>query len=339
MAESSGETVPSVGEDTSDIEAICLDINIIYTYGSTANIGQPVSAASQKLIDYLNRIVDGDIGTLVLRLAELSLEKQAKWLNVLARAQVEPCLLCNSKNLSEVVKYSLSSNNKEISANILDLCARGYNHNNASVIVKYASESLPSDHLALSEKAWEILENYIMNNKRSDLIVELFQSGQRYIKDSVKYMRYAALLVKVSAATSELFNECADVGAIDAVINMCKNDDVLTQMNCLDMLGSIGTTADGLQFLQTRGIFDWLIEVSCGPMHPSGEIEGPQGMDTLISAQCLRVLGNLFLNSSSNHYQMLQVIDPMKIKHLLSAVSQIYMDDRDEANKLTGTLL
>jgi len=306
---------------------------------------QKVAQLNPILLDPYN----GDFGVFLLSLSTLPDDELCKVMKLVQFFEPAPLSLCRSSEISKVVAIFVNRHNPELSLQFLHYvelgvfgaCTFKVPRESMDILVDFAISCIPDESLALSEKACEITYASVTVLHLSELIEILFSYSQRHIDDSVLYLRFMALLSRISAASEDLFRSCETMGAVAAIVRLCTTDDILVQINALELLVDLASTARGLEYMCSHRVINWLITASCGGWgEGENQIEttGATAADPLISAQALRILGSVFTKASKRSFDLLTRLDTSCVRHFLNTING-YLVEGSEEQKVTGLVV
>lgn len=205
-----------------------------------------------------------------------------------------------------------------------------------------AITALGGTDLSVAEEASKFIENAVRYDRAFFLIDEVQRASHKHNQGSPTYMRYINLLCRISTFGDEEFRACEKAGAVRDICTQCMTDDILVQINVIGLLTEIGSTVSGLDFMCDKGVFDWLIWVSCGAVVESTDSTKTMNTDTdleitdpMIRIESLRVLGSLFAKSAAVGFNVFGRLHHTFILHFLQTIHR-YLDERNEEERLTG---
>lgn len=91
----------------------------------------------------------------------------------------------------------------------------------------------------------------------------MFHVKQIQQKNSINFFRVAEIFAELVALNSNMIAQCSQHGVFDELFSTLQSNDVLSQLNCLEMLTQIATSGGGVctEFVSSRGAFKWMNKV------------------------------------------------------------------------------
>ncbi|CAB1118281.1 unnamed protein product [Ectocarpus sp. CCAP 1310/34] len=133
-------------------------------------------------------------------------------------------------------------------------------------------------------------------------------------------LRFADIATRLMSASDSAFAAAVDSGALALVTDLTEDaSDVLLQLNALDLLDRVASTAGGARHLVANGHLDKLLVAAGG-----GEGDSPDAPDPLLGASALRTLAKAWKQRS-----------PSSLGGFLRACT-VHIEGQDEGGKLAG---
>jgi hypothetical protein len=202
-------------------------------------------------------------------------------------------------------------------------------------------ECVPQDDIDLSELALCLCELFIRSNP--SFLSQFKEKSESYSNQSVAYTRFISLAAVISSRSDDLFTACLNTGMIEAIWRMCQSSDILTQIVAIELLRNFANTKTGLNHLFSSDIFSWLISQAYESFEQSDVANrfgnrGTRG-DPLLTAQCLREVGEILSRAASNHLLdsifWSSMFQTDMLQKFLHAVIE-HIDSVTEETRLTG---
>jgi hypothetical protein len=90
-------------------------------------------------------------------------------------------------------------------------------------------------------------------------IVEQFQMVLRKEKNSIIFFRVFDILLKLAAVSYDTLEKCIKIFELNAIINATiGSDDVLSKLNCIEVLIELALTSHGYYYLTDLGVLGQL---------------------------------------------------------------------------------
>ncbi|CBN75718.1 hypothetical protein Esi_0167_0016 [Ectocarpus siliculosus] len=144
-------------------------------------------------------------------------------------------------------------------------------------------------------------------------------------------LRFADIATRLMSASDSAFAAAVDAGALSLVTDLTEDaSDVLLQLNALDLLDQVASTAGGALHLVANGHLDRLL-VSAG----GGEGDSPEAPDPLLGASALRTLAKVLARAADAGLDAWQQRSPSSLGGFLRACT-VHIEGQDEAGKVTA---
>jgi hypothetical protein len=156
-------------------------------------------------------------------------------------------------------------------------------------------------------------------------------SARSYSANSMILMRFADLLARTVAISSETFEVCRSCGAVDLLVDVTRSEDVLLQLNALELLEFIGATSAGISHLFHNGEVSRLLHLA------QGSDDAPP--DPLLSTTALRVIQQLMKQASkivtSEGPYLWTSVDQRMVREFLRA-ALLHVESSDDSSRLAA---
>eukprot|EP00752_Nemacystus_decipiens_P003398 g3144.t1 len=148
---------------------------------------------------------------------------------------------------------------------------------------------------------------------------------------STPKLRFADTAARLMSVSDSGFNAALEAGALCLVTDLTEDSsDVLLQLNALELLEQVASTAGGARHLVAKGHLDRLL-VSAG----GGEGSNPEAPDPLLGASALRTLAKVLAKAEDAGLDMWRERSSSFVEGFLRACA-VHLEARDEAAKLAG---
>ncbi len=285
------------------------------------------------LLDMYNN----DIGNFIVELKGVDFETMLSTLKLLEKFHKSSVSLCLSAHVRSIFEMLQSYPDAKYKLKLIILehflkgLAEADIHNiskdNVFEIGEFAASGVPLDDLEVSNASCMVLDKLMIVHHR-ELIPVLYSYSQQHRNNSTIYLRFVTVFARTASHSDAQFQACQALGVVIDLVQLCKANDILLQINALELLVDVSGTQSGLDYLCSSGTVQWLITISCG-------LNSSQAPDPLISAEALRTLGKIFEKASARSFDFVGKVDSGCIHHFLNTLLS-YFEERDEANRIGG---
>ncbi|CAM9616583.1 unnamed protein product [Ectocarpus sp. 13 AM-2016] len=144
-------------------------------------------------------------------------------------------------------------------------------------------------------------------------------------------LRFADIATRLMSASNSAFAAAVGSGALALVTDLTEDaSDVLLQLNALDLLDQVASTAGGARHLVANGHLDKLLVAAGG-----GEGDSPDAPDPLLGASALRTLAKVLAQAGDAGLDAWKERSPSSLGGFLRACT-VHVEGQDEAGKLAG---
>eukprot|EP00903_Cladosiphon_okamuranus_P014527 g13474.t1 len=148
---------------------------------------------------------------------------------------------------------------------------------------------------------------------------------------SIPKLRFADTAARLMSVSDSAFSAALDAGALPLVTDLTEDaSDVLIQLNALELLEQVASTAGGARHLVAKGHLDRLL-VSAG----GGGGSDPETPDPLLGASALRTLAKVLAKAEGVGLDVWRERRSSFMAGFLRACA-VHLEGRDEAGKLAG---
>ncbi|CAG2209228.1 PSMD5 [Mytilus edulis] len=131
------------------------------------------------------------------------------------------------------------------------------NWDSARDVIKTVISLIASPSLQVAKHAQNVILNISRTNDGVDFIYssEMLSSLQEVLQtdDTVKFRVYE-LIVHISKVSESALQKTRESGLLQLLLNEIHKDDILSQLNCLELLSDLGMVEHGIVFLDGAGI-------------------------------------------------------------------------------------
>lgn len=316
------------------------------------------SMQTELLISFIqlmsNGVGDGDICVAIKKIHEtLGPEALRTFFSTVSMCEGTHLLLAKSQELMEAVKLLDAMNDYKALITFLELLDKALNHvpddfvHKIAIVpfIKFAAERIGSADLGLSD----VSSSVVISTLGSQLVnsdTELKEAIRSVLAEKLKAsnlhgdctteLRYATVMSKIMAKSDAHFNACLECGVVAAVLALCQTDDILMQVCALDLIKDVARTVEGLKYLYSQGVVDWLLA-----MLGEGQANAP-AVDPILSAGALTVLSDVLTMTMECSAQMLQDanfppsrLDTSLLARILHAITH-KLETIDDSGRLSG---
>ncbi|CAN0042729.1 unnamed protein product [Scytosiphon promiscuus] len=158
-------------------------------------------------------------------------------------------------------------------------------------------------------------------------------AGMTARQSSTPRLRFADTAARLMSASDAAFNAAVDAGALSLVTDLTEDaSDVLLQLNALELLEQVASTAGGARHLLSNGHLDRLLVAAGG----GGEgAVGGADPDPLLGTSALRTLAKVLAKAEGVGLEVWRERSPAFLEGFLRACA-VHIEGREEAGKLAG---
>ncbi|CAM9326651.1 unnamed protein product, partial [Ectocarpus sp. 4 AP-2014] len=141
-------------------------------------------------------------------------------------------------------------------------------------------------------------------------------------------LRFADIATRLMSSSDSAFAAAVDTGALSLVTDLTEDaSDVLLQLNALDLLDRVASTAAGARHLVANGHLDRLLVAAGGG-------DSPDAPDPLLGASALRTLAKVLAQAGDAGLDAWKERSPSSLGGFLRACT-VHVQGQDEAGKIS----
>lgn len=245
------------------------------------------------IVELLNKFLDAFDGS-------ITSPELPDFLSAVQRRNSNPIASC----VMEMLKWDLRKN--------LAGASTGHKEN-IDAIFQFCVGYLLGYDLQVAERAAELIRTIIASDVT--LLRSLIASSKPFIaansgEGNIILLRVYSLVSEFVQKEEEAMATAEEAGFAEALLNLCKSDDILAQVNAVELLSSLACTEAGLQALVAHGAIQWLVQVIAQAVEA----------DATIQDEALRCLGKIFSCAAQRSTLFVEHVDPGTVNMFLSTL-------------------